>query len=554
MVGPPANPDMTMEPPSPVPLNLEGLECGDVNPVPNEGRLLTRLQYDNTIHDLFQGQVEGSFASDFPVENEVLGFLTNAEFHRASPWLAEAHLAAAEAISEQVVLKLPEMLPCAVDSDDALACANEYLDSYGARAFRRPLTQEERALLLGLFESGNTEGGVAYGVQLVTQALLQSPQFLYRLELATQTPDERGAVALGDYELASRLSYLLWNSMPDEALFEAAANATLREPSVLEAEARRLLNDSRARRTVTDFSRQWLRMNEFNAVVRSSEFAADNALAPSWRRSLELFLDDVFWGQEPTFQNLFLSSQVFLNDALAPIYDVSVPTDVEAGEFFPATMSAQERAGVLTQPGLMTLFAHAEQSAPILRGVFLRERILCQPPPAAPPSVDQTPPAMNPDATTRERFEAHTSNPGCAGCHRLIDTVGLPFENYDHLGRFRSEENGLPVDVRGEIVGTHEPALEGPFTGPIELAERLATSSQAQACYVTQWYRYGMGRIEQEADLCSIRSVLDSFQATGGDLKEVLVSLVLSDSFRFRSEAPVEGDSSGDLPSTPEAM
>lgn len=542
MGDPQAEPDVVTDAPAPVPLNLEDLDCGEINPVPSEGRLLTRLQYENTVSDLFHGQVLGPHTAGFPLENEVLGFFTNAEFHRVSPWLAEAHLGAAEGVSDQVVAKLSELLPCSVAPDDEAACANEFLNTYGSRAFRRPLSDEERAPLLALFESGRQQAGFSYGAQLMTQALLQSPQFLYRLELSAPsdavTPS--APVTLGNYDLASRLSYLLWNSMPDETLFAAASSGALSDPSVLGEQARRMLADPRARATVTDFSRQWLRMTEFSSVVRQSEFGEDHVFAPAWRRSLELFLDDVFWGGEGTFAELFLSPQVFVNEELAPMYGVAVPSDHSAGQFFAASLNSEERAGILTQPGLMTLLAHADQSAPILRGVFLRERILCQPPPAAPPSVDQTPPRPDPNATTRERFAAHTADPTCAGCHRLIDTVGLPFENYDHLGRFRAEENGLPVDVSGEVLGTREPAIEGPFSGAVELSQRLSTSSQAQACYVTQWYRYGMGRIEQEADLCSIRTVLERFQASGGDLEEVLVSLVLSDSFRYRKADATE--------------
>ncbi len=226
------HPAIIPEVPDPVLPEFDNLTCADTTPVLTEGRLLTRVQYQNTVTDLFQGQVEGQWTGSFPAENEVLGFRTSAEFHRASPWLAEAQMVAAEAVAAKVRANLSVLAPCAVattdavDSDtidEALTCARGFLATYGFRAFRRPLTAAEEQPYLDLFEQAAKQHGSADGLELVTQALLQSPQFLYRLEAPGSPQASNGAAELVDsFGLASRLSYLFWNSMPDDELFAVA--------------------------------------------------------------------------------------------------------------------------------------------------------------------------------------------------------------------------------------------------------------------------------------------------------------------------------------------
>ena len=189
----------------------------------------------------------------------------------------------------------------------------------------------------------------------------------------------------------------------------------------------------------------------------------------------------------------------------------------------------------------MALFAHADQSAPVLRGAFVRERILCLPVDPPPPEVNPNPPPVDVNATTRERFAQHTAEPSCAGCHVLIDGVGFGFERYDQFGRYRELENSLPVDESGEVVGTEDPQLEGTFVGAAELATRIAGSDRVRDCVATHWYRYAMGRVEDTADACSLEDVKRRFRAGNGQFSELLVGIALSDAFRYRpamTEAP----------------
>ena len=512
----------------------EPTACEDVNPVPAQARLLTRFQYDNTVHDLFRGHVSGSFTASFPAENEVMGFGNNAEHHRATPWLAEEHVAASEAIAARAVEVLGELLPCA-QSQPGAECAASFVREYGARAFRRPLLPSEEAPFLQLFQSRAAEAGFTSGIESVARALLQSPQFLYRFETSRAQPLPGGrGYELSSYELASRLSYFLWNTMPDDELLQAAATGRLADTAELETQARRLLSHPRARATVLDFYRQWLSTRRLGSVVRVAEDQRELALGESWKASLERFLDWTFWEAGGNVRALLESPVVFVDSALAQLYQVHLDRELQPGEWAKVEFEPTQRAGLLTQPGLMALLSHAAQSAPIQRGVFVLERLLCQPPPSPPPSVDQSPPDPAPGLTTRERFREHTEQPVCAGCHRLIDPFGLGLESFDQLGRFRVEESGHPIDVSATVVGTRDETLQGAFDGARQLVERLAASEQVRQCLVTQWYRYALGRAEEPIDLCSIQQIESAMREHDGSFQEMMIAIVLSDAFRYR--------------------
>ncbi len=526
------------EVPEPVTVPLAEMDCSELNPVPSQGRLLTRLQYANTIVDLFQGLVDSPDLSNFPPENEVLRFRTNAEFHKATPLLAEAHMATAEAVAAAATADLEELLPCSEDDRDQ-RCAESFIEALATRAFRRPLFDTELSLFINLFEETAADTDFEQAIAVVIEVLLQSPQFLYRFDFGGEALRGAEGFELTDYEMASRLSYFLYNSMPDAELFDAAAAGELRTDEQVEAQARRMLESPKARGTVRDFYAQWLGIERFNSVVRQAPGFEESELADSWRYSLELFLDSTFWDEGKDFASLMTSDVVFMDGKLASIYGVEPPDGLEPGEFFRTEFEPKRRSGLLTQPALLSLLSHSDQSAPILRGVFVRDDILCQPTPAPPPNVDQTPPDPDPNATTRERFKVHTDDAACAGCHSLIDTLGLGFEEYDHLGRYRDNEYGIPVDASGSVVAVREDSIQGPFNGAVELAERLSESEQVKLCVATQWYRYGAGRVEQKVDLCSIAQAYENF-GEADNMQDLLVGLVLSDAFRLRGTTPTE--------------
>jgi len=338
--------------------------------------------------------------------------------------------------------------------------------------------------------------------------------------------------------MASRLSYFFWNSMPDAELLTKAAAGELHTPAQIEAQARRLVADPRTQSTLKDFTQQWLGATQFDSLVRVAGAEGAQAYNSDWQESLERFIDHSLLGKQGGLELLFKSPTVYLNSHLAALYGVPVPDDVAGSDFFAVDLPG-ERIGLLTQPGLMALLAHPDQSAPIQRGVFVRNKLLCQPPPDPPPSVNQAPPDPDPNATTRQRFAQHTADKDCAGCHRLIDGLGLPLEGFDNLGRFRATENGLTLDLTGEVFATRDEAIAGAFVGPAELATRLAQSAQVEACVVTQLYRYGTGRVEGDADRCSLAQAVFRFQQSKGNFSEMMVAMALSDAFRYRTEVDV---------------
>ena len=498
-------------------------------PAPGSAPLhpLTRFQYDNIVRDLLGDTSHPAQA--FPPENEVDGYRTNVSANQANPSLVENYLTAAESVAADAAKnRLAEVAPCS-DEQDA-ACGHAFVASFAARAFRRPLTSAEATPLLKLFDSGNAQS-YAKGVELVIQAVLQSPQFLYRVDSLRAPTTESGAVALGGYELASRLAFTLWGSVPDAKLLDAADGGHLTTPADVEREARRLLEDTRAHDIVRDFSEQWLDLSRLDGAVRVGTDVDVKLLNTSLRESLTTFLDTTYFGSQGSFQQLFKDPSVWVNDTLAPLYGGS---PLEPGRAFEAQTLPDPRFGLLTQPALLTLLSHADQTAPVIRGVFVRERFLCQAVPPPPPNVKAVPPELDPNATTRERFRQHTEQAACFTCHQLIDGVGFGFERYDQLGRYRATENGLDVDESGEVLNTGELGLDGTFAGAGELAERIANSPMARDCLATNWYTYAFGRQPQADDACSVTQLKERFASSGGDLKELLIGLTQTDSFLYR--------------------
>lgn len=537
-----ANPNGDPAPPMVEPPGSSMPDCSQLSPGIAEARLLTRLQYDNTVRDLL-GELSVPDRG-FPDENLLLGFGNNADAHRASLLLAERHLAAAKDLATAAVTRgVDQLLPCAA-GDRSEACISSFINQFGYRAFRRPMHADESAPLLELWRTANASWGFDEALQLLLQTFLQSPQLLYRTESAQVEPAAAGteapssgssigaapnpkALALDSYQIASRLSYLLWNTLPDGELFALADSGQLADVEIVREQARRMIADERARGTVADFYQQWLGMSGFAGLTRDLPGSPTDAFNASWQGSLERFVQHTFWDEGGNVKALLGSQTVFLDAPLASLYGM------EPGAGF-SSYQDPTRSGILTQPSLMALLAHADQSAPVQRGKFVREQVLCKPLPPPPPDVDTTPPDPDPGATTRERFRQHSADARCASCHSLLEGVGFGLEAFDQFGRFRTEEYGIPVDATGNLLATGDPAMEGGFDGAAELAGKFAESPQVEACLATQWFRYGMGRGEQQEDVCSLLQLKTEFSETGGDFRELLIAMATTDAFRFR--------------------
>lgn len=488
-----------------------------------EARLLTRSEYLRSVQDLLHTELDPT--RNFPPEPVVAGFENDASSHQANPLLVEKHAEAAALLAADLLERgVDSVFNCQDDLRDA-ACAEAFIENFGRRVYRRPLSHAETASLLSLYERAAPSLGHDAALGAIVEVALQSPQFLYRVE-APISQASGSTVPLGPYEMASRLSYFLWGTTPDDTLLDAAASDKLRTPEQVGVQARRLVENERAMERAHEFHEQWLGLSRFSSMVARDD--APDGATDAWRESTLRFIDTVLWGETPTIENLFTSSLFYYDDTLANLYGQPSPGGWASIE------NPGERHGLLTQPGLMALFAHADQSSPIQRGVFLRENILCEEVRSPPPSIDTNPPDPDPNLTTRERFAVHTENPACGNCHRLIDPLGFGFENYDHLGRFRADENGLRIDASGDIVDVTEDEIEGPFSGPKEMSDRIAESETVLSCLARKWFTFAMGRSHNEGDRCSIDNAVAASVSQDGNLQELLVALTKSPAFRHR--------------------
>lgn len=489
-------------------------------------RRLTNQEYARTLADLLDLDVGGL---SLPPEEEVHGFKNNAEALTFSPVLAERHLLIAETLSSRAVMDLPKLTGCGEKQDED--CAKAFISRLGQRAWRRPLEPTESANLLDMFREGS-KAGFTEGVRLVVQALLMSPSFAYRTEQGEGGPD--GQLRPTSWEMASRLSYLMWGTMPDAELFAAAADDKLKTEEQVLAQAERLLKSPRSRLPIQEFFVQWLGLEGVQTVTKDAKaypgFSA--AVAESQSQEIAKFLEAAFWSDEGGFADLFTSKDTFVNSVLAKHYQLPEPA---GATFEKRTFPDDNRAGILTMGGLMAKLAAPDQTSPTLRGVFVRERVLCyelEPPPV---SVDNVLPSPTPATTTRGRVNDHQADPTCSGCHRLFDPIGFGFERFDAEGRLRDTDGGKPVDDSGEVFGSSI----GSFRGAAELGRKLAADEGAARCMATNFLRFALGRSETPADENTVTAMKDQLLSGDKPLWALIPTLVTSD--RFVSPSSSQG-------------
>jgi hypothetical protein len=502
------------------------LECGtQLGQAPL--RRLTRAQYDHTIRDLLK--VPSDYASSFTADEKLGAFYNNA-IAPVSDLVVEQYMAAAEQLSVTAVQDLDVLLPCLPAVSGEQECATDFIEEFGTRALRRPLTEVEKAEMLELFAHGQARS-FKEGIRLVVQALIQSPQFLYHVEIGEEVPGT-GLAALSDYEIASRLSYLLWDSMPDDELFDAAAAGTLTSAQGVRDQAMRMLADPRAKDAISTFHLQWMGVDDMSAVdkdpVLYPEF--DFSLVQAMQDETANFADYVIRRGDGRLETLLTASFSIIDGPLFDLYGVERPSDHDPQQ--PVELDPTQRAGLITHASILAKNAHANQTSPIHRGVIVREHLLCYPLPLPPDDANDVAPDPSPDSTTRERFEEHTADPVCAACHSLIDPIGFGMENYDAAGAFRTMDGDFPVDSAGVLTGTD---VDGPFDGAVELAHKLSQSNIVRACVTEQWFVFAFGRTPSLEDNCTTDLINEAFAASDYNVRELLVRLVTTDAFRYRS-------------------
>jgi hypothetical protein len=495
----------------------------DVVAAPAPLRRLTNEEYNNSVRDLLGDTSRPADA--FPPDEAIGGFENNT-VSPVTQVLVERYMSAAEGLAAAAAGRLDKIAPCP-DGEPHEACARKFIDAFGRLAFRRPLDDGEREALVAIYAEKEGRSGYAPAIQLVIEAVLQSPKFLYRLEPA----DERGprTRALTGYEIATRLSYFIWASTPDAELLDAAAAGRLTAPEDIGRAARRLLSDGRAVDGVKSFHRQWLGLRALGTASKDS--ALYPAFTPELKRAmveetLRFSAHAVFEGGD-TVSALLTSKKTFVNAPLAKLYGVPPPP---GDGFALVDLPPSERSGLLTQASVMAVLASAEETSPVLRGKFVREKLLCQRVPPPPPSVSIALPKFDPKLSKKERFAQHRMDPSCAGCHKRMDPIGFGFEHYDAIGAWRTVDGAFPVDAAGMLSGTSDAA--GPFDGAVALGTRLAASQQVRRCFATQWFRAALGRGERDEDAASLEGAYQVFARAGFDVRELIVAIATSDAFR----------------------
>ncbi len=509
-------------------------------------RRLTHQQYNNSVRDLLGDKTRP--ANRFPGEDYVNGYTNQAEAQSITPLLAEAYSNAAERLARGAFrFGGGDLVPCEPVSPEDEPCAQRFVREFGLRAFRRPLSDVETSAFQSLLlsESKKQQNFFA-GARLVVETLLQAPDFLFLIERDDDPAHDA-------YAAAARLSYLLWNSLPDDELFRAAGAGELSSPTEVETQVQRMLQAPAAQEATTEFLAQWLRfdraLGSVKDAVKYKEFTPQVAEAMT-EETRRLFAHLVW--NDLDFRDFFTARYTFANSFLSALYSLPEPTEPFAKVVYPA---GYERAGVLGHGTFLAQTGKPDETSPTERGLFVREHFLCQEVPPPPPGVNATLPPLAIDATpltTRQVLvQMHTADPTCASCHRLVDPIGFGFEKFDTTGRRREtlsvalrptvqqrregkkpQIHELPIDSSGVIAGL----ADSEFSSPAEAGRILAESRVCQECVAKQYFRYAFGRHETVDDKPTIDSVSKAFRDSGFRFRELIITLATSPAFLRTSQ------------------
>jgi hypothetical protein len=510
--------------------------CDQENPWPGSARLrrLSHDEYNQTLSDLFGGDVRA--ADNFVADPEIHGYLNNARALRESTVLLEQWMGTAELLADQLVNDLPGSLPC--DASQGESCARQFIETFGAQAFRRPMEAADTDRYIKLFKMTSAPLGFEEGIRDVVTAMLVSPHFLYRSEVG-ELNEETGQCELGAYEIASELSYLIWGTMPDQVLLDAAAAGELATPDEIKAQTRRMLKDERGERAFRRFVFKWLHLDRFDSVVRDAGAYPDfdNDIRERMLSEAEQFITDTYDEGRGNLRDLFSNRGRKMDVALATYYglDVSmIPNDGATHE----VLVDEDRAGILGLGAFLTTHASGDSSSPVKRGALVRERLLCQELPPPPPALDITLKFQDPNApppTTRERFEQHSEDASCVGCHRLIDPIGFTMESYNGVGQWRDiyEHNGAPINSRGAIINSKH--SDGPLAGLGDLTQAVSGGADLAACFTEQRVQFGYGVGDRFEWGCSMEVIEDAFVQGDLSFEELIVSMTQTPHFTRRT-------------------
>ncbi|MEZ4249807.1 MAG: DUF1592 domain-containing protein [Polyangiales bacterium] len=501
-------------------------ELPPLQPAPAQMRRITQEQYVHLVRDLFGEDVvlPTGLEPDVRVDGlEQVG----AHLATVSPRGVDQYQTAAEEIAKQAVApeRRGRWLECEPTGPVDRACAERALRSVGRRAWRRPLSREELDGLLALAEhASGVLGDFHEGMVYALSGLLQSPYFLYRIEVGAEGDD--GVRRHTDWEMAERLSFFFWNRGPDDALLDAAGRGELTDPVRYAEHVDRVMADARTHEGVRAFFTDMLALDTLDELQKDStvfeHFTAD--VGPAAREETLRVIDHLVFDLDADYRDLLTTRTTFLDRKLASIYGVPAPAREGFARYdFPED---SVRQGLLGHVSVLASQSHSSTTSPTLRGIFMRKVLLCGSIPPPPGDVDTSIPEPIPGSVTlRQRVARHLEDPTCAGCHRLMDPLGLGLENFDALGRWRTEENGARIDASGDVNGVT-------FVDAAELAHTIAASPDYTRCLTRTAYRYATGHKEEPGEAVVIQDVHSTFETEGYRVLGLLRAVALSDGFR----------------------
>ncbi|HEX6241227.1 MAG TPA: DUF1592 domain-containing protein, partial [Polyangiales bacterium] len=470
-------------------------------------RRLTHREYGHAVRDLLGDQTnpDHGFAAD--TQKDLFDTMAN---QNVATLLADQYLDAAEKLALSVA-DVKALAGC--DPAGVASCARDFIKRFGRRAYRRPLSDDEVTRLSALYDKTRAASDATTGVRAMVAAVLASPNFLFRPEFGGGSSELTNTLKASPFEVSARLSFLLWASVPDDALLDAAANGQLATKQQVASQTRRMLSDPRARDGMRAFYEQWFGLALLDTTTKDAATypGYNDGLRDAMLEETRRFLDYVLWQDDGKLATLLTAPYGFVNAALAKVYGVQAP--VGGSGFAKVDFDPAQRSGMLTQASIMTAYASSNTSSPVKRGKWIRTRVLCHDLPEPPANIPPLPPPKQ-GISTRERFAMHTASPACSGCHTLIDGLGFGLERYDGIGALRTTDLGVAVDARGEVTQTTD--IDGVYEGGPELGALLADSEQVQNCAATQWLRYSLGRRESSDDGCSLAALQDAFKAGSG--------------------------------------
>ena len=485
-------------------------------------RRLTRDEYARTLSDLLGTQKD--YGAAMPADTVVHDFDGNADVLEVDGVFADQARLNAEDIAAAF-----DMNQVGCNASQGVDCARSFVKTFGARALRRPVTDDEIGRYASLYNAVAAANGFEGGMRTIVQAMLQSPAFLYRTELGADAGD---SFALTPYEIASELSYLFWRTMPDAELFQHAASGDLAKPEVVAAQAARLLASPRANAMLDAFVDQWIYVGQIGQAQKDANAypSFNDALRNDMAGEAHAFFENVARDPQGSLTTMLTASYSYLTPALAQLYGVPIGS---GGGPFVRTEVGPERGGLLTLGGVLALEASPTAANPVRRGKLVRVRFLCQDMPPPPPGVAAKIPPLDPNAPNRPKFTQHDADPACAGCHKLLDPIGFGFERFDGIGRKLSGT----IDTTGSIQGS--PSSDTTFDGVRDLETKLAASSDVRACFVRQWVRFGLGVSDTDSANAEVARLAKIFGDAGTRFQSLLGAITQAPYFYKRNKEAI---------------